>query len=251
MKITVLGSGGWFPSRTRHTSCFLAETNNSLIILDAGTGLCRLGDYSDILNKYDDIHIIFSHYHLDHLIGLSYLPNWTKEKRLNIYGPGKNLGFNSCESILSGLLKPPYFHPIEVLAKQVIINDFDPGGFNINGTTIKITEQIHSGKSYGITVGNILHYATDTIPIGSTFKAAENTELLLHDGWILTDENNRDEKDHSSIDKVISLSAEYNIKKTGLIHLDPNWDDNVFIKAKQLIKDNNIVIVEDGMCFNL
>ena len=49
MKITVLGSGGWFPSKSRHTSSYLIEYKNKLCILDAGTGISNLNNYNDVL----------------------------------------------------------------------------------------------------------------------------------------------------------------------------------------------------------
>ena len=99
MKLIALGSGGWHATGSRHTASYLIDTGESLIILDTGSGLSRLSNHLDILNKYEEINIIYSHYHLDYIIGLSYINNWSKEKRLNIYGPGKTLGFTSCQDV--------------------------------------------------------------------------------------------------------------------------------------------------------
>ena len=103
MKLIILGSGGWIPTESRHTASYLVDTGESLIILDTGSGLSRLSNHLDILNKYEEINIIYSHYHLDHLIGLSYIGNWSKEKRLNIYGPGKDLGFTGVRMLYQSL----------------------------------------------------------------------------------------------------------------------------------------------------
>jgi len=75
------------------------------------SGLRRLSNHLDILNKYDEINIIYSHYHLDHIIGLSYIGNWSKDKRLNIYGPGKALGFTGCQDVISSTLFFWFFGP--------------------------------------------------------------------------------------------------------------------------------------------
>ncbi len=185
MKLIVLGSGGWFPSDYRNTASFLIVTENTLIILDAGTGISRLNNYQSILNKYAVVHLILSHYHLDHTIGLTYLPNWLHNKNLFIYAPGKNLVSASAVDILSSLIRQPYFSPLKNLAEKVIVYDYDLNGFKINEIQINITEQTHTNKSYGITIGNNLHYATDTVLSDAEFKIAQNTNLLLHDSWIL------------------------------------------------------------------
>ena len=66
------------------TSCYLIETNDGnrkeAIILDAGTGLYKINDID-----YDEITILLSHSHLDHILGLPVFPYLSKEnKKVNI-----------------------------------------------------------------------------------------------------------------------------------------------------------------------
>jgi ribonuclease BN (tRNA processing enzyme) len=42
MKLTVLGSGGWIPTSSRQTSCYLITSGTETLVLDAGTGLGTL-----------------------------------------------------------------------------------------------------------------------------------------------------------------------------------------------------------------
>lgn len=250
MKIIALGSGGWIPSDNRHTSCFLVDTGESLILLDSGSGLSRLSKYLDILDKYDEINIIYSHYHLDHIIGLSYIGNWSKGKKVNIYGPGKALGFKSCEEIISGLITPPYY-PVTInkFAREVNMRDYDLQGFKIGSTPVKIIPQIHSGNSYGISLGDQLHYATDTTILEDTFKEAEGTKLLLHDCWTTRNEQN---ENHSSFEEINDMLTKYKVKRLGLIHINPNWKEDKFKELISAAQHNqNIIILEDEMIFEL
>lgn len=249
MKVIALGCGGWIPTDNRHTSCFLVDTGESLILLDSGSGLSRLSKYQDILDKYDEIHIIYSHYHLDHIIGLYYISNWSREKNINIYGPGKALGFKSCEEIISGLIKPPYYPiTIDKFAKEVNMKDYDQG-FKIGSTPIKITSQVHSGNSFGISIGDQLHYATDTTVLENTFKEAEGKKLLLHECWTIGNEQNGN---HSSYEEINDMLTKYKIKKMGFIHINPNWKADTFKELISLsLHHSNIVIVEDDMVFEL
>jgi ribonuclease BN (tRNA processing enzyme) len=250
MKVIALGSGGWIPSDTRHTSCFLVDTGESLILLDSGSGLSRLSKYLDILDKYDEINIIYSHYHLDHIMGLYYISNWSKEKKINIYGPGKALGFKSCEEVISGLIKPPYY-PITIdnFAKKVNIKDYDLQGFKIGSTTVKIIPQIHSGNSFGISLGDQLHYATDTIALENTFKEAEGKKLLLHECWTIISEQNGN---HTSYEEINDMLTKFKVEKLGFIHINPNWKADRFKALMSFPQHHsNIVIVEDEMVFEL
>jgi ribonuclease BN (tRNA processing enzyme) len=250
MKVMVLGSGGWIPSDIRHTSCFLIDTGESLILLDSGSGLSRLSKYQNILDKYDEINIIYSHYHLDHLIGLYYISNWSREKKINIYGPGKALGFKSCEEIISGLITPPYY-PITIdnFAKEVNMKDYDLQGFKIGSTPIRIIPQVHSGNSFGISVGDQLHYATDTTVLEDTFKEAEGKRLLLHDCWTIMNEQNGN---HSSYEEINDMLTKYKIERLGFIHINPNWKTDMFKELMSFSqRHTNLVIVEDDMIFEL
>jgi len=250
MKLIALGSGGWMPSESRHTASYLVDTGESLIILDTGSGLSRLSNHLDILNKYEEINIIYSHYHLDHIIGLSYIGNWSKDKKLNIYGPGKALGFTGCQDVISGFITPPLFpFTIDKFAKKVCIMDYDLQGFKIGTIPIKITSQIHSGNSFGISLGDYIHYTTDTRILENTFKEAQGTKLLLHECWTIANEGS---KDHSSFEEINNMLSKYKIQKLGLIHINPNWNIAKFEELSSSFENNpNIVIVEDEMVFEL
>jgi ribonuclease BN (tRNA processing enzyme) len=250
MKLITLGSGGWIPTESRHTASYLVDTGESLIILDTGSGLSRLSNHLDILNKYEEINIIYSHYHLDHLIGLSYIGNWSKQKRLNIYGPGKELGFSGCQDVISKFITHPFFPlTIDKFAIEVRMMDYDLKGFKIGTIPIKITPQIHSGKSFGISLGDYIHYSTDTTILENTFKEAQGTKLLLHECWTIVNEGS---KDHSSFEEINEMISKYKIQKLGLIHINPNWNVDKFEELSSYFADNpNIIVVEDEMVFEV
>ena len=68
MTIHILGAAGWIPG-VNETSCIMVENKETLFIMDAGTGLSNLRRYRAVLEKYDTVHLLLSHYHLDHMIG--------------------------------------------------------------------------------------------------------------------------------------------------------------------------------------
>ncbi len=67
MKLHFLGTAGYHPNNERQTSClFIPEV---ALMLDAGTGLYRCNP----LIVHDELDILISHAHLDHVFGLTIL----------------------------------------------------------------------------------------------------------------------------------------------------------------------------------
>ncbi len=237
MNIIPLGTCGWVPTSKRDTSSFLLEVENKLIFLDAGTGLHKLGNHINVFNDYDEINIILSHYHLDHIIGLSYLPLWFKDKIITIWGPGKSYYSKGCDEILTDFTTSPYFaSSIKEFAKEVYLKDYDENGFMIDNLRISINKQVHSSPSFGITIGNYLHYATDTNILRKSFD--NNCKLILHECWTYY---KKDAEEHSSLEEIREMVEKYNIKKIGLIHINPRYNE----EELREFNDDRIFIVEE------
>ncbi len=75
MKLTILGCSGGIGSG-RHTTCFKIDDD---ILIDAGTGITTLS--LDELLAID--HVVLTHAHLDHVLGLPLLLDAVGEKRTN------------------------------------------------------------------------------------------------------------------------------------------------------------------------
>ncbi|WP_332912098.1 MBL fold metallo-hydrolase [Algoriphagus boritolerans] len=77
MKIKVWGCRGSLPTPGPentiyggNTSCIQVTHGETCIILDGGSGILRLGKYLNPNVK--EIHVLFSHLHLDHTMGLGF-----------------------------------------------------------------------------------------------------------------------------------------------------------------------------------
>lgn len=237
MILIPLGTSGWIPTDYRSTSSFLIEMENNLIIIDAGTGLYKLHKYANLLSKYKEVTIVLSHYHLDHIIGLSYIPRYLRDKKLSIWGPGKKYYKKSCEEILCDFTSSPYFaDSIKNFAREVYLEDYDENGFTIGEIEVSINKQKHSDPSFGITIENDLHYATDTNILEESFT--RNCKLILHECWAKA---KKDAFEHSSMEEIKEMASKYNINRIGLIHINPRYTE----KELKDFMDNRIFVVEE------
>ena len=60
-RAAALGVGG-------NTPCVAVELPDAHIVLDAGTGICALGD--QLAHDRKPIHVLLTHFHIDHIQGL-------------------------------------------------------------------------------------------------------------------------------------------------------------------------------------
>lgn len=244
MKIYMLGCNGWIPGKNE-TSCFLVEEQESLIMLDAGTGVANLRKYLDVLKRYDTISIVLSHYHLDHIIGLIYILPYIKKHKLNIYGPGKPVYQKSTIQYLDELLQPTFFsREILQFANEVNCYDYKGKDFKIGNVFLKVAQQNHSSPSFRITINDKLIYATDTIFEPSDWCEYDRNSTLLHECWEL---NSKSGSKHTSLQALVTGLPE-NIRKSAyLIHLNPEWDKEEWEQIEKIVEGTGISLSYDGM----
>ncbi len=245
MHIFVLGSGGWFPSSTRHTCTYLLEINQQLTLIDTGSGVTRLFDYEWLLASYDTLHIVYTHYHHDHIAGIGYLPQFLSGKKLIIKGPGKPYYPHSCKEILSTYTQTPYFpKSIHQFSDSVEISDYDESGFQIAGMHVEVLKQIHADHTFGLKFDDLLYFATDTEPLEETFRRASKTKVLIHECW--GTEGNL--SGHSSATAIKDYLTSYSIPRTFLMHAHPAWTPQDTFHIEQVFPPElNVTYMVDGM----
>jgi ribonuclease BN (tRNA processing enzyme) len=215
--ITPLGARGWMGRDGRETACMLAQVAGQNFLLDFGTGASRLLE-SAIERTLGDrpLNICLSHYHLDHVVGLSYFPGILKEftgvRRL--ITPGKELvtwGFkDACERLLNPPLTshgPERLHAFEFL-------ECGPEGILLDGVRISMYPQVHPGGSVSIRIGDWICYSTDLAPDTGELVAARGVKCLIHEVWSLEPEP------HEGVHSDLSHALEHT-RQSGARHLVP------------------------------
>lgn len=246
MRLIVLGSGGWMPTAQRQTCAYLLELEGILILIDTGTGVMRLHEYKHILAAYDTLHIVFTHYHLDHIAGLGYLPAFTQGMNLHFWGPGRPYYSRSCEETLMLLTQSPFFSlPIPKFGRETFIHDYDETGFEIEGLSIQTMLQQHADPSFGLSFGRYLHFATDTELLPETLERATQRSLLLHECWQVKGKGGG----HTYAQDLRAALESYAISRLVLIHANPLWSEEEALDVLRTFEtsDRSVHIATDGM----
>lgn len=236
MHVTLLGTAGWFPTDRRETTCFATRVDDALFVFDAGTGLRRLRDdrHAHLLDGVRQIHLLLTHYHLDHVCGLAYLPGVLPGRKITIHAPAAEISGVEPETALSGLLRRPYNpHNWADLTNLRL----EPLGLHadIAGHSLRLRPQKHSDTSVAYRLDDAVVLATDTMADPATAEFAAGAGLLLHEAWYSRDDLAGPDGGlppgyaaHSEVGEVASVAAAAGVGRLVLIHLNPLRDESFY-----------------------
>jgi ribonuclease BN (tRNA processing enzyme) len=217
--LLTLGSGGWIPTAERETCSYAIREDGHVLVLDAGSGLRRLLDAGDVLRGAESVDIVLTHFHLDHVVGLGYLPAIASPEAITIWGPGEWLYGAPTASLLTRILEPPFFSAgLPGAASRV--RELTEGVVACDGFELRTRAQLrHSSPTVGLRVGDAVAYCTDTAFDAGNVELAAGARLLLHEAWHPTDDT--DDVIHSSAGQAARIARDAGVGELALIHLDP------------------------------
>ena len=256
MKVTLWGTRGSIPTpgpeTARYggnTSCVQVEGDDGTqLVLDAGTGIRRLGDtFPSPAGRVD---LLLSHLHMDHIQGLGFFaPLYDSEAEVHIWGPAsttQRLGRR-----LTRYLAPPLFPvllrdlPCDLQLHEVPCGEFEIGGFRICSAMV-----CHPGPTVGYRIWEderVLAYLSDHEPaLGvdrfelseidpewvSGYEVAADADLLIHDTQYTEDEyGERIGWGHSSVDQCLTFARLARVKHLVAFHHDPARTDDALYRV--------------------
>ena len=223
MDLTVLGSAGFVPHEDRETCCALVRDGGAGLLLDAGSGVRRLLEQPELLDGLQRLDVLLTHFHLDHTVGLSYLPILGLPAPARIYGPGAALYGRPTAGILaqtfsrpqSGVLLDEIGEPAEA----------GPPGVEIGAFRVALRRQDrHRDPTLGVRLDELLALCTDTAPDPGTVEFVRGVGVLLHEVWRPSWER-IDEGSHSDAASVGRIAAEAGVGRLLMIHRNPTVAD--------------------------
>jgi phosphoribosyl 1,2-cyclic phosphodiesterase len=248
MRVTLFGTRGSIPAPGPETIRYGGNTaavevcgkDGTVLVLDAGTGIRRLGTHLSATARVD---ILLSHLHMDHIQGLGFFgPLFNPRTNVHVWGPASSV--HTLEARLARYLSPPLF-PVHlrdlpnVVCHEVPCPAFDIGPFRIRTSLI-----CHPGPTVGYRIESddgIVAYLCDHepalgLPNGqwpssdwiSGYDIAANADLLIHDAQY-TDEEYECciGWGHSTYRHAFEFAARVGAKRIVPFHHDPSHDDEM------------------------
>lgn len=263
MKIKVWGSRGSIPVSGKDylkyggdTTCLDIRTKSGdIIIIDAGTGIRRLGNQLADEGCFD-LNFIFTHAHWDHLMGFPFFkPLYFKRSIIRMHRCPFHSKF--VETILSKVMAPPNF-PVKYsdITAQLSYPDACPTEFEIGSVRVVPIALSHpnggsgykfieDGKTFVFLTDNELGYIH---PGGLQFEDyleyCGGVDLLIHDAEYTPEEyNTYMDWGHSVYTDALDLAQQAAVKKLGLFHLNPERTDE---EMNKILKDCRRRIAAQG-----
>lgn len=238
---TVLEIGGFGTA----TTCVQLSQGSEAIIIDGGSGIKSLSDEwvkRSADRAESDFHILLTHFHFDHIMGLPFfLPHFKKGCRIHYYSPHPEM-----ESVVRSLFQKPMF-PVEFssIGADVqfhLIKAYEP--VTINGFMATAYKTDHPDLNYGYKIqraGKTYAHAVDNeglrrtkSELGLDAGLYEGADLLYFDAQY--DEAGILEKKgwgHGTGNRGFEVCAHFNIQQVLLAHHDPAFSIEDSLRQKK------------------
>jgi len=229
MKLIPLGVNGYLPINGRHSSCFLVLYDDAAFIFDAGTGAARLHEpeISALLKPYKEVHMLLSHYHVDHTVGLYYAFTALREHSFHVHAPTCPFMSANPEEAIRRYFSPP-LNSYELKDCSIDIHPLNQEKQDIAGHRVQIWSQKHPGGSVGIRIDDDIAYVTDTVVMPENVEQVRGVSMLLHELWLNDADASTQEKEsnrHACFGPVAEFIKSAAPKRMMPVHLYPHYSD--------------------------
>jgi phosphoribosyl 1,2-cyclic phosphodiesterase len=216
-----------------NTPCIEVSTANQQIIIDGGSGIRQLG--YDLMSGpcgrgVGELHILFTHFHWDHLIGLLFFtPIFVPGNKIHVYAVQPEL-----EDVFHCLFRKPFF-PVELeqLGATIIYHRLEPRRPAVFGDiTVTPYELDHPDPCWGYRCesgGKSFSHCVDTECIrisredlGADLPMYQNLDLMIIDAqYTVMEAFEKINWGHASARRGIDIAMRENIKRVLFMHHDP------------------------------
>jgi ribonuclease BN (tRNA processing enzyme) len=197
------------------------------LLLDAGTGLRRLVTDPGLLEGVRRLDVALTHFHLDHICGLAYVPALPVTPTL--WAPGEWLYGTPSSELLDPLRRAPISPSAPAELGEV--QELRPGEQSIGAFDVTTRAQPrHWAPTAGLRVGDELALVTDTAYDPESSVLAREVTHLLHEAWSSSDEPVASEGDATALEAG-QVAQEASAGHLTLVHLNPRTPDESALLA--------------------
>jgi len=211
MKVTFLGTNGWYDSTTGNTVSVLIQSEDYDIILDAGNGIAKADRY---ITQDKPVYLFLSHMHIDHIAGLHTLCKYRFKKELKVFTQEGTKG------LLETFVAEPYTVPFAILPFKNSVHELVPGTHHLP-FPVTCLPLIHPAPCFGYRLeldGKVITYCTDTGVCNNAVSLARNADLLITECGLKPGVT-RPDWPHLYPVMAISIAIQANVRRLALTHL--------------------------------
>ena len=231
-----------------NTSCVEVRADNTLIVLDCGTGAHELGQQLVAANPGPMRgHLLITHTHWDHIQGFPFFaPLFLAGSEWDVYAP-RQMGRTLAE-ILGGQMHRTYFPvPIGELAATIRYHELTEGAFDLDAVRVTTRYLNHPAPALGYRLeagGVTVVYATDHEPHSRHHPDAAGeaervhredarhieflagADLVIHDAmYTLEEYPERLSWGHTPAEWAVDFAVAARARRLALFHHDPSRTD--------------------------
>ncbi len=248
MEIIVRGTRGSIPAPGKDTVIYGGNTTcieikpiaseEDVIIIDAGSGIRKLGLSLLKDKKIKHIHLFLTHSHWDHIQGFPFfVPAYIPTYNIHIYGCPP--AYTKLQEILSDQMEYRYF-PVNFneLSSNISFHNFCESQLEVAGIKITTIENNHPGTAWGLKFmenSKTFVFMTDN-ELNLTPKSPnkwidyvkfiKGADIFFHDAQYTEEEMpNKIGWGHSSFEQAFKLAVEGGVKNLFFFHHDPERTD--------------------------
>jgi CheY-like chemotaxis protein len=246
--------GANFLRQGGETSCMAVTTQNTVCILDAGSGIRDLG-LELLQSNIRDVHLFITHTHWDHIQGFPFFgPAYHPDFKITVYGAqgfGKDL-----KSLFSGQLDIDYF-PVQMENMRAALKFVQLGPEPVQLPGMRVTWEFanHPGATVGYKIevgGKKIAWVPDNeflegytgspdlissehervAPFQKMIEFLTGVDLLMHEAQYTNEEYPaKIGWGHSSLSNACLLARLARVRRWAVVHHDPEHDDR-FLESK-------------------
>ena len=216
-----------------NTPCMEVISGGQSVIIDGGSGLRQLG-YQLMAGPCGrgagEVHLVFTHFHWDHLIGLPFfVPLFIPGNKIHVYAVQDDL-----PEVFKTLFRKPYFPvQLEQLGAKIIYHRLEPRKeFTLGNMKITPYQLDHPDPCWGYKFesgGKTFSYCVDTEcvrvsqeELGPDLPLYQNVDLMIFDAqYTLLETIEKVNWGHAAASLGLDIAMREGIKRVVFIHHDP------------------------------